>query len=83
MNRSAYIRQNPADDASAAIGAAVRQAVQRGLGVGRTVKIGTVRGIVIGYNIARDGNFPGTRFPLLIRTELGVAKFGLNEVVPA
>jgi uncharacterized membrane-anchored protein YhcB (DUF1043 family) len=58
-------------------------AVTRGLTVGRRVKIGMVRGIVIGYNIARRGRFPGLRYPLLVKTELGTAKFGLDEVIPA
>lgn len=64
------------------IGAAVHAAVGRGLVVGRQVKIGVVRGIVIGYNIAHRGRYPGTRYPLLVKTELGVAKCGLDEVVP-
>jgi len=64
------------------IGAAVHAAVGRGLTVGRQVKIGIVRGVVIGYNIARRGRYPGTRFPLLVKTELGVAKCALDEVLP-
>jgi len=67
---------NPAGDV-------VRTARCRGLTVGRQVKIGVVRGVVIGYNIACRGRFPGHRFPLLVKTELGVAKFGIAEVVPA
>jgi hypothetical protein len=55
----------------------------RGLAIGRQVKIGTVRGIIIGYNIAQAGEYPGTRFPLLVKTELGTAKFGIDEVMPA
>ena len=64
------------------IGAAVHAAVGRGLVVGRQVKIGIVRGVVIGYNIARRGRYPGTRYPLLVKTELGVAKCRLDEVLP-
>ncbi|HEX8987374.1 MAG TPA: hypothetical protein VF816_05390 [Rhodocyclaceae bacterium] len=64
------------------IGAAVRVAVRRGLVVGRQVKLGVVRGIVIGYNIARRGRYPGTRYPLLVKTELGIAKCRVDEVVP-
>ena len=64
------------------IGAAVHAAVGHGLVVGRQVKLGVVRGVVIGYNIARRGRYPGTRYPLLVKTELGVAKCRLDEVVP-
>ena len=64
------------------IGAAVHMAVGRGLTIGRQVKLGVVRGIVIGYNIARRGRYPGSRFPLLVKTELGIAKCCLDEVVP-
>lgn len=63
--------------------AAVRAACSCGLTVGRQVKIGIVRGVVIGYNIARHGRYPGRRYPLLVKTELGVAKFRLAEVVVA
>lgn len=63
--------------------AAVRAAHSCGLTVGRQVKIGIVRGVVIGYNIARRGRYPGRRYPLLVKTELGVAKFRLAEVVVA
>ena len=64
------------------IGAAVHRAVDRGLVVGRPVTLGVVRGIVIGYNIARRGRYPGARYPLLVKTELGIAKCRLDEVVP-
>ncbi|CAG0987202.1 hypothetical protein RHDC4_02264 [Rhodocyclaceae bacterium] len=60
----------------------VLQAARRcGLVINRQVKIGIVRGVVIGYNIARRGRFNGTRYPLLVKTELGVTKCGLHEVV--
>jgi hypothetical protein len=65
----------------ARIGAAVHIAVGRGLVVGRQVKLGIVGGTVIGYNIAHRGRYPGTRYPLLIKTELGVTKCRLDEVV--
>lgn len=61
----------------------IHAAVRRGLTIDRMVKIGAVRGVVIGYNIARRGRFPGLRFPLLVKTELGTAKFSLDEVVAA
>lgn len=60
----------------------VLQAARRcGLVINRQVKIGIVRGVVIGYNIARRGRFNGARYPLLVKTELGVTKCGLHEVV--
>ena len=58
----------------------VRAAVRRGLTIGCVVTIGAVPGIVIGYNIARHGAFPGARFPLLIETDFGAGKFALDEV---
>lgn len=61
----------------------IRAAAGSGFDIGSAVMIGTVRGVVIGYNIARRGSFPGDRFPLLIETELGTAMFGLDEVAPA
>lgn len=78
-------RQQTQDESSpvrecAKIGAAVHTAVGRGFMVGRQVKIGIVRGVVIGYNIAHRGRYPGTRYPLLVKTELGVAKCRLDEV---
>lgn len=82
MNGSANVSRDSHESAATAIGKLVHQAMLRGLAVDRPVKIGTVRGIVIGYNIARDGDYPGTRYPLLVKTELGIAKFGLDEVAP-
>jgi hypothetical protein len=82
MNRSALIGQNSHADAIE-ISRLVHLAMLRGLLIGRPVKIGTVRGIIIGYNIAQRGSYPGTRYPLLVKTELGTAKFGLDEVMPA
>ena len=64
------------------IGAAVHAALGRGLVIGRQVRVGMVPGVVIGYNIARGGRYPGTRYPLLLKTELGVAKCRIDEVVP-
>lgn len=64
------------------IGAAIHVAIVAGLVIGRQVKLGVVRGIVIGYNIARSGSYPGMSYPLLVKTELGIAKCRLDEVVP-
>jgi hypothetical protein len=83
MNRSAHIGRDSNETAASAIGRLVHLATQRGIVVGRLVRIGTVRGILIGYNISRGGKFPGTEYPLLVKTELGTAKFGLDEVMPA
>jgi hypothetical protein len=71
-------RTTPSHDGSLAC--LIRAAVRGGYGIGSTVAIGSVRGVVIGYNIARHGPFPGQRFPLLIETELGTGKFALDEV---
>ena len=60
----------------------VRAALRRGLTIGCAVTIGVVPGTVIGYNIARQGAFPGDRYPLLVATELGTAKCCLDEVRP-
>lgn len=66
---------------AALVGVAVHAALCGGFAVGRQVKIGVVRGVVIGYNIARRGRYPGARFPLLVKTELGIAKCRLDEVL--
>lgn len=62
------------------IGAAVTLAMNRGFVVGREVLLGTVPGIVVGYNIASFGQFIGSAYPLVVRTALGVTKCGLEEV---
>jgi hypothetical protein len=58
----------------------VHAAIARGLVVGREVLIGTVPGIVVGYNIASFGQFVGNAYPLVVRTALGVTKCGIDEV---
>jgi hypothetical protein len=83
MTRPAQTRTGDTHQGAMALSRLIGAAVTRGLTVGRQVKIGLVRGIVIGYNIARGGRFPGLRYPLLVKTELGTAKFGLDEVIPA
>jgi len=62
------------------IARAIRRAIRSGRGIGCAVTIGSVPGTVVGYNIARRGDFPGERFPLVIQTELGAGKFSLEEV---
>lgn len=69
--------QPPATRASAA---AIHAAMQRGFVVGREVLVGTVPGIVVGYNIASFGNFIGNAYPLVVRTALGVTKCSADEL---
>lgn len=63
-----------------ATGGAVQAAISRGYVVGREVLVGKVPGIVVGYNIATFGNFTGSAYPLVVRTALGVAKCGIDEL---
>lgn len=60
----------------------LHSAVSSGLTVGRRVRLGVVVGEVIGYNIACFGQFVGATYPLLVKTELGFVKCGLDEVAP-
>ena len=62
------------------VGAAVNVAINRGFAVGREVLLGSIPGIVVGYNIASFGQFPGGNYPLVVRTALGVTKCALDEV---
>ncbi len=59
---------------------AIRSAQAAGLHIGQPVCLGVVRGVVLGYNIARRGRFPGASFPLLVATGLGAVKCRLEEV---
>ena len=72
--------QRDAEGAGLTIGSAVNAAISRGFVVGREVLVGSVPGIVVGYNIASFGQFVGGAYPLVIRTALGVAKCGMDEV---
>lgn len=72
-----------AESVARTLSEAIRSAVARGLLIDQPVKIGSIRGVVIGYNIARKGRYPGWRYPLLVKTELGTAKFSLDEVSAA
>lgn len=58
----------------------IRQAIQAGFEIGRNVRVGCVAGSIIGYNIARCGSYVGDHYPLLVRTDFGVAKCRLSEV---
>ena len=62
------------------IGSAVSAAISRGFVVGREVLVGSIPGIVVGYNIASFGQFVGNAYPLVVRTALGVTKCGMDEV---
>ena len=66
--------------AGAAILAAVTLARRAGARAGRRVRIGTIAGRIIGYNIASGGVYPGAAFPLLVATEYGLAKCSLDEI---
>jgi hypothetical protein len=66
--------------AGAVVLAAVTAARRAGATVGRRVRIGTIPGRIIGYNIASAGVYPGTAFPLLVATEYGLAKCSLAEI---
>lgn len=62
------------------IAAAVNAAINRGFVVGREVLLGRIPGIVVGFNIASFGPFPGSVYPLVVRTALGVTKCAVDEV---
>ena len=62
------------------IGSAVNVAINRGFVVGREVLVGSIPGIVVGYNIASFGRFVGSAYPLVVRTALGVTKCSMDEV---
>ena len=62
------------------VGTAIHAVISRGFVVGREVLVGTVPGIVVGYNIASFGNFMGHAYPLVIRTAMGVTKCSPDEL---
>jgi hypothetical protein len=62
------------------IGSAVTVAISRGFVVGREVLVGSIPGIVVGYNIGSFGQFLGNAYPLVVRTALGVTKCATDEV---
>lgn len=62
------------------VGSAVSVAINRGFVVGREVLVGSIPGIVVGYNIACFGQFVGNAYPLVVRTALGVTKCAMEEV---
>jgi len=78
-SRPGKIRQD-AEAPGRTIGSAVSAAVNLGFVVGREVLVGRIPGIVVGYNIARPGQFPGSVYPLVVRTSMGVIKCATDEV---
>lgn len=62
------------------VASAVNAAISRGFVIGREVLVGSIPGIVVGYNIASFGKFVGNAYPLVVRTALGVAKCSVDEV---
>ena len=72
-------RQGPGQSGRG-IGSAVHGAIARGFVIGCEVLIGSIPGIVVGYNIASIGQFVGTAYPLVVRTALGGTKCGVDEV---
>ena len=72
--------RNSGVEALAKIGCAVHQAIDQGFVIGREVWLGTVAGTVVGYNIARYGQFLGAAYPLLVNTPFGISKCALDEV---
>lgn len=77
--RPGKVRQD-AERFGGTVGSAVNAAIGRGFVVGREVLVGSVPGIVVGYNIASFGQFVGSAYPLVVRTALGVTKCGMDEV---
>jgi len=59
---------------------AVHDAIIAGYTIGRVIRYGSVRCVVIGYNIGGSGLYRGSQFPLLVATPLGVTKCRLREV---
>jgi hypothetical protein len=78
-SRSGMI-QHDSERLGRGIGSAVNAAINRGFVIGREVLVGSIPGIVVGYNIATFGKFIGNAYPLVVRTALGVTKCGLDEL---
>jgi hypothetical protein len=78
-SRRGTLREGP-DQPGRTIGPVVQSAIARGFVIGREVLIGSIPGIVVGYNIASFGQFVGNTYPLVVRTALGVTKCGVDEV---
>lgn len=53
--------------------ALIQSATQGGFVIGREVMLEDQPGLIVGYNIAGFGRFLGAAYPLVVRTEHGVA----------
>lgn len=78
-SRPGNVQQDP-ESLGRVVGSAVSAAIGRGFVVGREVLVGSIPGIVVGYNIGSFGQFVGNAYPLVVRTALGVTKCGVDEV---
>ena len=78
-SRPGNVRQDR-EPPDSTIGSAVNAAIKQGFVIGREVLVGKVPGLVVGYNIASFGSFPGNAYPLVVRTALGVTKCAVDEV---
>lgn len=58
----------------------IHAAIHAGFAIGCDVHLGQVTGQVVGYNIGGYGRYTGVHYPLLVRTEFGLAKCSLSEV---
>lgn len=61
---------------------AVHNAIHAGFAIGSPVHLGHVAGRIVGYNIGAFGRYTGAGFPLLVRTEFGIAKCSVSELTP-
>ncbi|MFN3986791.1 MAG: hypothetical protein ACK4KV_14950 [Rhodocyclaceae bacterium] len=86
QTRRPHPTQSPtdaADNPHARTEQAINRAIRAGYRVGRRVRIGHVPGRIIGYNIGQLGRFRGSAYPLVVRTEFGIAKCSLRELEQA
>ncbi len=67
-----------------ALARAIRQAIgaamRRGWRIGTRVAIGMIPGTVVAYNISARGRYVGSRYPLVIESDLGVTKCHPDEL---
>jgi hypothetical protein len=63
-----------------AIRQAIGDAMRRGWRIGTRVAIGMIPGSVVGYNISARGRYVGSRYPLVIESDLGITKCHPDEL---